>query len=102
MQHPMQWETDDDDPVAAATTARRILAVLTERQYLRPHLPIREALMRIALDLRVRPAVMDEALRWLQLDSQRSIGRLQRTELAQLACSIDRLRRLGRIRPCAC
>jgi hypothetical protein len=67
-----------------------LLEALSTRQHLRPHEPLIDAVGRVGGDIGVCPNASDAALRWLELDPARSIGRLSRTELMQLARSIHR------------
>ena len=67
-----------------------LLDALSTRQHLRPHEPVGEALANVGAQLDVCPNASAEALRWLDLDPARSIGRLRRTELMQLARSVHR------------
>jgi hypothetical protein len=70
--------------------ANQLLADLSMRQYLRPHASLREALAASAEAVGFCPRAADAAMRWLDSDPSRSIGRLRRTELTQLANSIHR------------
>jgi hypothetical protein len=67
-----------------------ILHDLTTRQHLFP----REALSRVLADsaseIGFCPAAAERAVAWLQLDAGTAIGRLRRTELAQLARCVYR------------
>lgn len=67
-----------------------LLEALTTRQYLAPHEPIGASLANTVECLRVCPEAVAQALRWLQLDANQSIGRLRRTELMQLARTVHR------------
>ncbi|MGB7158655.1 MAG: hypothetical protein WBD40_11350 [Tepidisphaeraceae bacterium] len=67
-----------------------LLEALSTRQHLRPHERLADALSCASADLGVCPSAIDAAMRWLDLDPARSIGRLRRTELMQLARSIHR------------
>jgi hypothetical protein len=67
-----------------------LLNDLSTRQHLHPHEPLRESLTRLESDLGVCPNAIEAALQWLDLDGAKSIGRLRRTELTQLARSIHR------------
>jgi hypothetical protein len=69
----------------------QILNVLTTRQHLSPHAPIQQALARLVDDLGVCPQAIDQSLAWLKVDASKSIGRLRRTELMQLARTIHRV-----------
>lgn len=63
---------------------------LTARQYLLPHQPLAEALRAAADELGCCPQAVDRAVRWLQIDASQPVGRLRRSELLQLARSIQR------------
>jgi hypothetical protein len=67
-----------------------LLEALSTRQHLRPHEPVGEALANVGAQMEVCPEAATQALRWLDLDAGRSIGRLSRTELMQLARSAHR------------
>ena len=70
-----------------------ILRELSTRQHLVPHRPVGEALAAAAAEAGFCPAAAERALGWLQIDPAAKIGRLRRSELAQLAHSIYRFRR---------
>jgi hypothetical protein len=67
-----------------------LLELLLTRQYLRPHEPIAKSLNQAIDSLGVCPGAVAQAIQWLQIDPQTSVGRLRRTELTQLARSIHR------------
>lgn len=67
-----------------------IAELLTNRQHLRPHLGVREVLDHVIAELGCCPIAIDRATEWLSLDTNRLIGRLRRSELLQLARSVDR------------
>jgi len=69
----------------------QILAVLTRRQYTHPHASITDVLADAVDEIGCCPFAVNAAVVWLQVDPNRSIGRLRRTELTQLARSIERL-----------
>ena len=69
----------------------QILNVLTTQQHLFPHASVRDALTRLVAELAVCPDAVHQSIAWLQLDAQKSIGRLRRTELMQLARTIHRV-----------
>src|SRR5438105_11556009 len=71
--------------------AAPIIRFLTTRQHLYPHWRLREVLDAAGDDLGICPARAVAAMRWLQLDENRAIGRLRRGELLQLAQCIARL-----------
>ena len=73
-----------------ACTADEILSELSTRQFVRPHRPTGEALADVAERVGTCPAAAARALAWLDLDSAAAIGRLTRTQLAQLARSVHR------------
>jgi hypothetical protein len=70
--------------------AQQILDVLTRRQFTHPHAPLREALQATVEELGCCPQAIATATQWLQVDPDKAIGRLRRTELTQLARSIHR------------
>jgi hypothetical protein len=67
-----------------------MLEALSTRQHLRPHEPLADALANVRDQLGVCPNAIEAALQWLELDPAKSIGRLRRTELMQLARSMHR------------
>jgi hypothetical protein len=72
-------------------SAERIVDALSQRQHLRPHQNVAEALAAVAEQLGVCPGAIGGAIASLHIDSSRPIGRLRRTELTQLARTIHRL-----------
>jgi hypothetical protein len=74
----------------AAADADAVLNVLTQRQHLHPHQPLRDALQATIDELRCCPVAVERAMHWLQLDWNQPVGRLRRTELMQLARVIHR------------
>jgi hypothetical protein len=70
--------------------ADRLLEHLTVWQHLRPHDLVRNVLSRAERTLGLCPQAAAQAVQWLQLDVERAIGRLGRTELIQLARSLHR------------
>ena len=62
-----------------------ILAALTVRQHLNPHLPLAQTLSESAGQVGFCPDAATRAVEWLGLDPAVSVGRLRRTELTQLA-----------------
>jgi hypothetical protein len=70
--------------------AERILAYLTNRQHVEPQSAVGDVLKRAWETQGICPNASDRALHWLQLDEDKRIGRLRRTELLQLARSIHR------------
>jgi len=67
-----------------------LLEKLTIQQHLHPHRDLKRVLEHAALKLEYCPASTGRAVQWLGLDASTSIGRVRRTELAQLARSIHR------------
>src|SRR4051794_462583 len=67
-----------------------ILNDLTARQHLFPHRVLSHVLAESAGEIGFCPSAADRAVAWLQLDGGASIGRLRRTELAQLARCVYR------------
>jgi hypothetical protein len=68
-----------------------LLNALSTRQHLRPHEPLGQSLSHVGTQFGVCPDAAAEAMRWLELDPAKVIGRLRRTELTQLARSIHRI-----------
>lgn len=73
-----------------APDSDEILNDLTTRQHLFPHRPLRQTLAESAAALGFCPAAAEQAIEWLRLDPASAVGRLQRTELAQLARCVYR------------
>jgi hypothetical protein len=67
-----------------------IVALLTDRQHLRPHMSVHEVLEQATTELGCCPIAIERATHWLNLDTSRAIGRLRRGELLQLARSVHR------------
>ena len=67
-----------------------IVELFTNRQHLHPHLQVREVLEQATAELGCCPIAIERATQWLNLDTTRSIGRLRRSELLQLARSVHR------------
>ena len=76
-----------------------MLDALSTRQHLRPHEPLADALAHVRDQMGVCPNAIEAALQWLEVDPAKSIGRLRRTELMQLARSIHRFWRQQRPAP---
>jgi hypothetical protein len=72
------------------TDADGILRELTIRQHLTPHRPVGLVLSDIVERIGACPVAADRAVSRLELDDSKSIGRLKRGELIQLARSIYR------------
>jgi hypothetical protein len=70
--------TTPSDPIA-------ILGLLSQMQFVRPHQPLQEALSTVQEQIGICRAVVERAVRWLELDESLAIGRLRRGELAQLS-----------------
>jgi hypothetical protein len=68
-----------------------LLDALTTRQHVAPSEPLAKALGVLTEKLGVCPNAVDQAVAWLGVEPQTSIGRLRRTELIQLARSIHRI-----------
>ena len=77
-----------DHPLAI--DAEGILRELTTRQHLAPHRPLKDVVAEIVQSTGVCPDAASRALAWLDLSPDRSIGRLRRGELIQLARSMYR------------
>jgi len=73
------------------TDADGILNELTTRQHLTPHRALGQVMADIVEQTGACPEAADRALDRLELDRSRSIGRLRRGELIQLARSMYRL-----------
>jgi hypothetical protein len=69
----------------------RIIEILSEQQHLHPHRTVGDAVAAVVGRLGVCPEAAGRALASLQLDSDKLIGRLRRTELMQLGRTIHRL-----------
>ena len=73
------------------TDAEGILRELTVRQHLTPHRPLGQVVGEIVERVGACPVAADRAMARLELDGGRSIGRLKRGELIQLARGMYRL-----------
>lgn len=73
------------------TDADGILRELTNRQHLTPHRPVGQVVAETAERVGACMIAADRAIDRLQLDRSRSIGRLRRGELIQLARGMYRL-----------
>jgi hypothetical protein len=73
------------------TDAEGILRELTTRQHLTPHRPLGDVVSEIVKHVSACPAAAEGAMERLELDAARSIGRLRRGELIQLARGMYRL-----------
>jgi ribosomal protein S13 len=80
-------------------SAERIADALSGQQHLQPRQTVREALEIIIIKLGICPAAAREAVESLQIEPTRSIGRLRRTELMQLARTIHRFWRQSVVHP---
>jgi hypothetical protein len=69
---------------------QNLLDALSSRQHLSPHEPVSAALSAACDKLGVCPQAAAKAVAWLGIDPTKSLGRLRRTELMQLARSIQR------------
>jgi hypothetical protein len=67
-----------------------IVDLLTDRQHLHPRLTVHEVLEQATVELGCCPQAIARAIDWLKIDASRVIGRLRRSELLQLARSVDR------------
>jgi hypothetical protein len=68
----------------------RIVEVLSEEQFLKPHQSVAGAMAAVVDRLGVCPGAADEAVRSLGVELGTSVGRLRRTELMQLARTVHR------------
>jgi hypothetical protein len=75
---------------AAVAAPDDVVNLLTTRQHLRPHEPLREVLQSAMDELGCCPLAIRRAVEWLQIDPATSVGRLRRCELIQLGKSISR------------
>jgi|SRR5688500_14755131 len=73
------------------TDADGILRELTNRQHLTPHRPVGQVVVETAERVGACMVAAERALDRLQLDRGRSIGRMRRGELIQLARGMYRL-----------
>jgi hypothetical protein len=80
---------------AADGISAGVLELLTDLQHLQPHRALRSCLTGSAARMGIALEEIDRSLAWLSLDGSRSIGRLRRTELMQLAHHIERRRNTG-------
>ena len=76
---------------APGTDADGVLRELTVRQHLTPHRPLGDVVAEIVGRVGACPVAAERALDRLELDRSRSIGRLKRGELIQLARGMYRL-----------
>ena len=67
------------------TDAEAIVHELTTRQHLTPHRALSEIISETVDATGVCPVAAQRALGWMNLSPDRSIGRLRRSELIQLA-----------------
>ena len=80
-------------------SAERLVESLTDQQHLQPRQTLGHALDAMVVKLGVCPAAARQAVESLQLEPTRSIGRLRRTELMQLARTIHRFWRQSVVQP---
>jgi hypothetical protein len=78
-------------PHLLGVSSDALLAALTTHQHVHPHDPVAHAVHVIGEALGVCPNAAEAAMSRLQVDGLRSIGRMRRTELIQLARAIHRL-----------
>jgi hypothetical protein len=67
-----------------------VIELLTTRQHLRPHQPVRSVLRDVIDGLGCCPVAVERAVEWLRVDPDQSIGRLRRSELIQLGNAVAR------------
>src|SRR5688572_2837203 len=72
------------------TSADAILQHLSERQFVRPHATLKDVLTRFVVEAQLPLDAAERAIAWLELAGDRAIGRLRRSELAQLSCCLER------------
>lgn len=70
--------------------AEGILRELSTSQHLTPHRPLGQVVGEIVERVGACPEAANRAMTWLELDGGRSIGRLRRGELIQLARAMYR------------
>jgi len=75
-----------------------ILDAFTTRQFIRPHQRVADMLPEVIHEVGCCPVAVEKAMEWLGIDPMVAIGRLRRTELMQLARSIQRFWRNSQIR----
>jgi hypothetical protein len=75
----------------AANLSDRIVQALQDRQHLRPHASIREALEAASAMTGFCTSASDEALAALRIDGATKVGRLTGCELSQLGRAIYRI-----------
>ena len=85
-QHGLQQQRVMPD----ASTNISVIELLTTRQHLSPHQPLREVLQAAMDELGCCPIAIKRAVTWLGIDASKAVGRLRRTELVQLANAICR------------
>jgi hypothetical protein len=68
----------------------RIVDVLSEEQFLKPHQSVESAMAAVVDRLGVCPGAAAEAVQSLGVELGMSVGRLRRTELMQLARTMHR------------
>ena len=81
--------------------AGHLLEQLSQRQFVAPHRRVGDVLAEVQKTLHIDPEAATGAVQKLQLDPNRSIGRLGRTELTQLARSLYRHWQQSQIEPSA-
>ena len=74
------------------------VAALQKQQFVRPHQTVLQALLGVGQEVRLCPTAVERAMNWLQIDAQKAIGRLRKSELLQLARSIQRFWRQNALR----
>jgi hypothetical protein len=77
-------------PRLPAHNPEELLDLLTTRQFVHPHQAVGQALTDIAAQAGFCDLIVDRAISWLELDHGLAIGRLRRTELAQLSRCLHR------------
>ena len=99
MIRPMEHQTSNP-PIQSnmpPINAERIVEVLSEQQYLRPHQSIEQAAVIMGDTLGVCPGATKRAIVLLRIDPFVAVGRLRRTELIQLGRTIHRFWRQNAI-----
>jgi len=72
------------------TDSQSLFTHLSTQQFLHPHRSLKRALDLAVRELHYCPAGSDRAMHWLDIEPHQLVGRIRRTELAQLARSTHR------------
>jgi hypothetical protein len=74
----------------ATVGSEELVGALMTRQFVSPRQAVGDAVREVFMALGVCPGAGETAIAWLKFDPQRPIGRLRRSEVAQLAHSAHR------------